>query len=582
MNYYKKLILTLAVVVFCDTTANAALSPGALLPSTVMPERVIDTMSRKPVANPSAVAPRLQQPEAAESSLGSEAAKVTFVLTKVILEDNHIYSDAQLLPLYKDKLNKSITVVQLQSIVQSITNYYRNEGYILTRAILPPQHVTNGVVKIKVIEGYIYTAKVIGSPKGSKPLVQEYGDHIAASRPLQLKVMEKYLLLANEIPGIQVKGVLEPSKEVKGASDLNLVTQAKTFSGYMSFDNYGTLYIGPNQFSAGGEWDSIFRPGDSTQINLSQASRPQQMKFGQIMHNTPLGSNGSRFIVSANNAKTRPGLALAPLFVDGTANTMYGMIQYPLIRSRVQNLTLDGSFNYIDSKTVFTQFSTILYVDHLRTIRLGGSFDRADPWKGANNAALHVETGIPVLGYTTESQGNAVIVKTSRQGASNHFVKMDMQLSRLQQFGATRFSLFTQLRGQFTNEPLLSAIQFSYGGAQQGLGRGYDPAEIIGDKGAAASVEARMNVTPGKFFLQAIQFYVFYDAGVIFNNKDVQGTNTKSSATSTGAGARLLFTKNFTGNLLWAQPLTRIVDALQAAHKNDRMPRLYFSISASV
>jgi len=101
-------------------------------------------------------------------------------------------------------LNTMITVAELQQIVQDITNYYRNNGYILSRAVLPPQHVANGVVYVQVIEGYIDHVKVVGVPEGARPLVQAYGNRISQMRPLQLKKMEEYLLLANEIPGVQV------------------------------------------------------------------------------------------------------------------------------------------------------------------------------------------------------------------------------------------------------------------------------------------------------------------------------------------------------------------------------------------
>ncbi len=580
MKYFSKLTFALATVILCKNAICAVIAVPALLPSTVLPDTVIRTLATHSKPNPSALPPQTEQKASPASPLGSEAAKVTFRLTKIILEDNHVYTEAQLLPLYKDKLNKTINVVELQGIVQGITNYYRNEGYILTRAILPPQHVTNGIVKIKVIEGYINQVNVIGSPKGAKVLLQSYGNKIIESKPLQMKVLEKYLLLANQVPGTQVKGVLEPSKKVKGASDLNFVTQVKTFSAYTSFDNYGTLYLGPNEFSAGAEMDSIFRPGDSTQFSMSTTSRPQEMKFGQLMYNTPLGANGARLIFSGNEAKTRPGLTLRPLFIKGTANTILSMIQYPLIRSRTHNLTMDGSFNYIESKVLFTPFSEVLYVDHLRTLRIGANYDLSDSWKGTNNVAAHIETGIPVLGYTTEAQGNSEIVKTSRPGASNHFAKIDMQLSRLQQLGASQFSLFGQLKAQYAMEPLLSAEQFAFGGAAQALGRGYDPAEIIGDKGFAGSVEVRMNLMPGKRFLQAAQLYVFYDAGVVFNKKDIVGLGSKSSATSTGFGTRISFTSFFSGNILVGQPLTRQVDTLAVANKNRRLPRIFFSVSA--
>jgi len=67
------------------------------------------------------------------------------------------------------------------------------------------------------------------------------------------------------------------------------------------------------------------------------------------------------------------------------------------------------------------------------------------------------------------------------------------------------------MQAQYALEPLLATEQFAYGGAQQALGRAYDPAEIIGDRGMAGSLELRMNLSPEKRFWQAMQLYVFYD-----------------------------------------------------------------------
>lgn len=434
---------------------------------------------------------------------------------------------------------------------------------------------------IQVIEGYVGQVNVIGKPKGAKGILQSYGNHIIQSKPLQIKVMEKYLLLANELPGVQAKAVLEPSKTKQGASDINLVTQTKQYSGYLSYDNYGTLYIGPNEISAGGEMDSIFRSGDSTQVNYAATTKANELTFLQLLHNTPLGTNGSRFIVSGNEAKTQPGLSLQPLLVKGISNVYYAMLQYPWLRSRSKNITLDASFNYIDSKVLFMTSQATLYVDHLRTLRFGGNYDLADSWQGSNSFSAHAEVGLPILGETSVAQGNNIFVQTSRFGASGHFTKFEMLLSRLQQLGNSRYSLYGIIKGQYALDPLLASEQFGFGGVQQALGRGYDSAEIIGDRGLAGSIEFRMNLNPGNLLLQSTQLYTFYDAGIIWNNKNVAGTKSEVSATSAGAGARLYFTKYLTGNILFAQPLTKKVDAYTAANKNSSATRFFFGITAT-
>jgi hemolysin activation/secretion protein len=557
--------------------ATPTVTPN-MLPGSVLPERAASNIAPPPVA-PKTLPP-ITRKNQRPASLGPVAEKIKFKLNKIILEDNHVYTNAQLETIYKNKIGTMISVAELQGIVQDITNYYRNNGYILTRAVLPPQHVADGVVRVKILEGYVDSVKVVGNPKGSKRLVASYGARITQMRPTQLKIMEKYLLLANEIPGVQVKAVLEPSKTNVGSSNLLLVTDSRTFSGFASYDNYGTRFIGPLQVSGGAELDSIFIPGDSTTINFARTTWGQQLNFFQIAYNMPVGTNGTRLIWSANRALTQPGMNLTPLKIMGEADTVSGQFQFPIIRSRSQNLTADASVNYIDSYVTTLQPSQQLYTDHLRTLRSGINYNLSDAFGGNNSAAAHLETGIPGIGGTTESTGNRTPVIVSRYGASNHFLKMDMQLSRLQTFGATRYSAFFQLQGQYALEPLLATEQFGFGGVQSALGRGYDPAEIIGDRGLAYSAELRMNVIPQRYLLQAAQLYMFYDSGVIWNLKDIQDQNTKESATSTGVGSRFYFTKNFTGNLLIAQPLTKQVAALQLIG-DGRQPRVFFSITAS-
>ncbi|HSW71306.1 MAG TPA: ShlB/FhaC/HecB family hemolysin secretion/activation protein, partial [Gammaproteobacteria bacterium] len=165
---------------------------------------------------------------------------------------------------------------------------------------------------------------------------------------------------------------------------------------------------------------------------------------------------------------------------------------------------------------------------------------------------------------------------TSRPGGRGDFTKMNFQASRLQQL-FWRLSLFGVLQGQYAFNPLLTSEQFGFGGSQ--LGRGYDSAEIIGDRGFAGSAEMRMDFFPGKILLQTLELYYFYDAGVIWNIKFNPGIKMKSSATSTGFGARFSMLKYLFGNLMFTQPLTKQVAALEIIGEGRR-PRIFFSLTA--
>ncbi len=556
---------------FAITPADVSQAIKSQLPGSTQPGVLSNYLSEQEPARPTAL-PAIKTAQEEPSSLGPQASQIKFKLTQVILEGNHVYSDKQLSAIYQDKINKEISVAQLQNLVQDITNYYRNNGYILSRAVLPPQHVQNGIVRIQILEGYISDVRVIGAPKGAKALLVKYGDKISQSRPLQLKVMEHYLRLANEIPGMQVKAILEPSKTETGASDLNLSANEQTLTGSFSYDNYGTRYIGPNQDTLNAALNSIFLSGDSTRATYATTTRPQQLKFYDVSYQIPIGSNGLTGSVGKNYSSTLPGMELATIDINGTSSTYYGLFQYPIMRTRAQNMTVDGGFNYLDSQV--KSFTFPLYTDHLRTLKFGSNLDFADRFNGSNLMGLHIEQGLNLFG----ASNNPNSTTTSRFGADGIFTKFVAQYARIQPLYG-KFSAFFLVNGQYSFQPLLAAEQFGFGGAQ--LGRGYDPAEIIGDKGASGTLELRWDSAPGWAYLNSIEPYIFYDAGIIWNLKNVVGVQSKQSATSTGIGTRFVLTKNLSGNLMLSQPLTKSIASLDLVGEG-RSPRGQFSIVASI
>jgi hemolysin activation/secretion protein len=125
----------------------------------------------------------------------------------------------------------------------------------------------------------------------------------------------------------------------------------------------------------------------------------------------------------------------------------------------------------------------------------------------------------------------------------------------------------------------LSSEQFTFGGSQ--LGRGYDVAELIGDRGLAGSLELRYDWFPNKFKIQTLEFYAFYDAGVIWNIEVNPTSPAKVSATSAGLGMRFYATKYISGNVMWAQPLTKQVAAEELIGDGWK-PRVFFSVVAQL
>jgi hemolysin activation/secretion protein len=234
----------LAAMVFAVTLTAGAIAPQTALaqqlPGPAQPgiPLVTPPVIPKPAVPPSVV------PEAEPLAPPPGAETIRFVLTDLKLEGVTVYAPEQLKPLYAGLLGHEVALTEIFRVADAITTKYRTDGYILSRAVVPAQKVENGTVTIQVLEGYVDKVTVQGkAPK----IVTDYADRIRRSRPLTASALERYLLLANDLPGVTARAVLLPSKTTPDAADLLVTVETKPVNGFATIDNRGSRYVGPVQ-----------------------------------------------------------------------------------------------------------------------------------------------------------------------------------------------------------------------------------------------------------------------------------------------------------------------------------------------
>ncbi|MDP1670799.1 MAG: POTRA domain-containing protein, partial [Alphaproteobacteria bacterium] len=183
-------------------------------------------------------------PDGAEQLRPEEAERIRFTLSAISLAGNTIFSDAELNGLYQAHLGKEISLATVYGITDAITAHYRNAGYVLARATTPAQRVENGIVQIVVFEGHIGRATIEGQLPGNHELLDAYLKKITDSTPLKNDVLERYVLLMNDLPGVAAKAVLVPSFDTRGATDLVLQVSEDPWDAALSVDNRGTEFLG--------------------------------------------------------------------------------------------------------------------------------------------------------------------------------------------------------------------------------------------------------------------------------------------------------------------------------------------------
>ena len=566
-------------VLLCGA-ASSLLAAAALaqtppsLPGSVSPGRI-------PGQIPLPQSPQLNFPEIVvpppSQAVPKGAAGAQFALSDVIISGATVYPSSAFRALYADSIGKSVSVADLYAWADKITERYRKDGYILSKAVVPAQHIRGGVIRLQVIEGFLGQVKIQGA---TTPLLREYADELAQSRPLNTRDLERYLLLANDLPGYSVRAVLSPSASVPGASDLTLVSTHKLVDTQFSVDNQGTFYIGPWEGTAVASLNDAFGHGERLTARMSTTPSIRELQLFGVTATIPIDAHGLSLIVDANRTRARPGYTLSQFKPHTQGDAVTVSLQKTLIRSRAQTLSVTGGLNYEDSVSVLTPPGADTAPssnDKLWVLRFGSSYSLTDSYGGRNDATVQVSHGLRMANASRPQRANI-----SKKFGRTDFTKLTATVSRLQAITGP-YAVLGAVTGQVTpGQSLLSAEQFGVGGAA--FGRGYDPSELTGDNGVAAKLEFQATYGLAYYRLQTAQFFAFYDAGYVRSRYPFSiNADTQSHATlaSTGGGVRLALKGGYLTTFEIAKPLTR-PPAIFVGHLGDpKAPRFYFSFIAS-
>src|SRR5690606_14974497 len=121
------------------------------------------------------------------------AGETTLVIRSIRVTGSTVYSDAQLLPLYQDLLNRRVTLDAIYDLAKRITAKYGADGYVISRAIVPPQELNPGgaAVRIQVIEGYVSRVEWPREKLARyRDFFSEYSAKIVADRPVNIRTLE--------------------------------------------------------------------------------------------------------------------------------------------------------------------------------------------------------------------------------------------------------------------------------------------------------------------------------------------------------------------------------------------------------
>lgn len=521
----------LAVILCTAAAAEAQVTP-ADIPRTAEPRQQTPDAIPEARATVPAPAPLLRQQVAPEA-----AAETRFTFRTLVIDGASAIPEAELRALWQAQSGDESPVSAIFEFADAVTRLYSARGYLLSFALVPEQALSEGVVRIQVIEGSVSAIRVKRNgtvreirsvmDAAGEPLAVRTAARILESRPLKAEDLERALLLMNDLPGLAATSQLAPSPDTPGTSLLTIDLSHRAVRADASYTNMMSGVLGRDMLGGGLRFS-----GDSGEVRMRGWVSPDGERYRSFTSEATkwLGPNGLRIDGRASFSWSRPiGELLEAIRYRGeTLNVDLG-IAVPIRRSRASNIGLSIGGHVIDSDS--TVLGTAFTRDRIRTATADLDLDWADTGDGINLVRAGAIKGFSGLGATTDDDP----LRTRMNGSAS-FLNFTLYAQRYQpvaQVAGGAFGIVAKGSGQWAaTDALLSAAECSYGGA--GFGRSYDSGTVSADHCVMGGLEARWRRAVGKVGVGA---HGFVDGGIGWQKGRLDaGEARRHSASSAGGG----------------------------------------------
>lgn len=467
--------------------------------------------------------------------------ELRFTVKSFVLEGVSILPEAEVQMAIRSWVGVPVSFDDLQRMCDAIQNLYRSKGYTV-QAILPPQKIADGVVKVLITEAKLGKVEV-ENPQGPTRFSKERAaSYITAANavgdPLNIDALERAIIILNETPGVMVSSQLEPG-EKDGETNVRLqLTQPDLAQGRVEANNYGSRTTGANQGVFALNLNGPIGIGDSASVN-GIASEGSQYLQGAI--SLPGSTDGLRLGLAGTFLQYKNVSNYAVNGGAGDAWTTGLSAAYPLIRSQAGNLNASLNYDiksYNNRNTVSNTVTSAYNINNLSAGLSGNVIDSIGYGAVSSGSVTAILGHLYILDTSGPTYAMYAVPDSSptvyQPITPSNFSKLTFTANRNQQLvedGAT--TLYTAISGQFASTNLNSAEQFYLGGPY--AVRAYPVAQSGGSQGGLFTVELRHQLQP------KINISAFFDAGVVQQYKFMYPgwqslTNANNTYSLMGAG----------------------------------------------
>lgn len=501
-----------------------------------------------------------------------EYAELKVTLNQVLYTGAERASDVALAQAHEGYLGRELPIRALCDIRDRAAALLDAAGY-LAAVEIPAQNLGQGNAEMRVVLGRLVAVRARGDTEGSQRLLENYLGKLVGADVFNVADAERYLLLASDIPGTEIRLSLRPAD---GGAPGDLIGEVAVMHvplvADVSVQNLGSRAVGRFNALARVEAYGLTGAGDRTSLLFFSTADLEEQQTLQLAHDLLIGGEGLKVGGQITLGWTTPS-ALPGFLIK--SDTLFATLEasYPVVRTQAASLWAAGGFDLVDQDVSVNGFE--LTRDRVRTAYARLNFVAFDADSVARRSGfslyeprarlageLEVRKGLDVFGTARDCRGTVLACFTGgavppariAQDPTPFYLRGSIQAEYRPD---PRFGVAAELRGQLSGEPLPSFEEFAAGNYT--IGRGYDPAALIGDSGVGVSVELFYgSLRPSSADAFAIQPYVFSDAARSWQEDPSLAALGSERLWSAGGGLRFVRGSSLQGDLSLAVPLRRI------------------------
>lgn len=325
---------------------------------------------------------------------------IRFTLTEAVFDDLKGLPAEALRPAFAPYLGQENNIAVVCAIRDRAATILRDAGY-LAAVEVPEQRIEGGRVHFTVLMARLVGLQVRGDAGRSERTIARYLSKLTEREVFNRFDAERYLLLAGDLPGYDVRLALRSAGRARGEVIGEVIVTRQGPIVEATVQNLGSHALGRWGALARAQFYGLTGLGDRTTLAFFTTLDMREQQTAQIGHDFRIGGEGLALGAQLTYSWASPDLG-DPL-VHINSHTLFATVEasYPLVRRQARTLRAAGGIDLIDQDIRFNGLP--LNRDRLRVVFARTLRRRARPRRrqsalhagGAGLAARRIGRGAP-------------------------------------------------------------------------------------------------------------------------------------------------------------------------------------------